>query len=99
MNPPHRRAIIHFVDHTSLALEWPKQELKGHLFLAEALRKAIEADRLMVEVEGSLLVIPMRNVKHIELSPVPEDLPDGVIRHARRVVPMASTALEPVPKP
>jgi hypothetical protein len=39
-----------------------------------------------VEVEGNLLVIPMRNVKYVELIPAPEQLPDGVIRNARHRV-------------
>lgn len=85
MNPIHRRAIIHFTDNTTLALEWPKQEKSGSLFLSEALRKAVASERLLVEVEGHLLIIPMQNVKYIELLPVPEELPEGVIRHARWV--------------
>jgi hypothetical protein len=86
MNPIHRRAVIHFTDATTLDLEWPKQDTKGCVFLSEAIRKAIESERLLVEVEGNLLVIPMRNVKYIELIPVPEQLPDGVIRNARHRV-------------
>ena len=86
MNPMHRRAIVHFTDASTLDLEWPKQDTKGHVFLSEAIRKAIESERLLVEVEGNLLVIPMRNVKYVELIPVPEQLPDGVIRNARHRV-------------
>ena len=93
MNPIHRRAIIHFTDASTLDLEWPKQDTKGHVFLSEAIRKAIESERLLVEVEGNLLVIPMRNVKYVELIPVPEQLPDGVIRNARYRVQPASTSV------
>lgn len=83
MNPIHRRAIIHFIDNSTLALEWPKQDLQGHVFVSEAIRAAIEADRLMVEVEGNLVIVQMRNVKYIEVLPAPDQLPEGVIRHAR----------------
>ena len=90
MNPIHRRAIVHFTDNTTLALEWPKQDMQHYVFLAEALRKAVEADRLLVEVEGNLVVIQMRNVKYVELIPVPEQLPEGVIRDARHAAQPAS---------
>ena len=85
MNPTHHRAIIHFIDDTTLDLEWPKQDRQAATFASEALRKAIQADRLLVEVEGNLLVIQMRNVNYVELIPVPEQLPEGVIRGARRL--------------
>ena len=87
MNPIHRRAVFHFIDHTTLDLEWPKQDTTGFVFLSEALRKAVESERLLVEVEGHLLVIPMHSVKYVELIPVPEQLPEGVIRNARRYTP------------
>jgi hypothetical protein len=95
MNPIHRRAIIHFTDNTTLDLEWPKQEGQGHLFHAEALCTAIEADRLLVEVEGNLIVIQMRNVKYVELLPLPDRLPEGVIRDARYAAPLASPSANP----
>jgi hypothetical protein len=94
MNSFHRRATIHLTDKTTLTLEWPKQDTQGYTFLSEALRNAVEADRLMVEVEGSLVVIQMKNVKYIELLPIPEQLPEGVIRNARyanHIVPAVHT--------
>jgi hypothetical protein len=33
----------------------------------------------MAEVEGRLLIIPVRNVKYIEVSPAPPKLPKGVL--------------------
>ena len=95
MNPIHRRAVIHFTDASTLDLEWPKQDAKGCVFLSEAIRKAIESERLLVEVEGNLLVIPMRNVKYVELIPVPEQLPEGVIRNARYRAQPTLTSLHP----
>ncbi len=37
----------------------------------------------MAEVEGQLLMIPMRNVKYVVISPAPESLPQGIVRNAR----------------
>jgi hypothetical protein len=83
----HRRAIFHFTDDSTLALEWPKQDSSGHVFLSEALRKAVEARQLLVEADGRLLVIQMANVKFVELIPAPEALPEGAIRQAQTVPP------------
>ena len=85
MNAIQRRAVIHFIDNTTLALEWPKQDDSGHVFLSEAFRKAIEARQLLIEVDGNLLVIQAASVKYVELIPAPEALPEGVIRHAQLV--------------
>ena len=95
MNPIHRRAIFHFTDNTTLDLEWPKQDRQGSTFVSEGLRKAMQADRLVVEVEGNLLVIQMRNVNYVELIPVPEQLPDGAIRGARRLADPAAAITTP----
>lgn len=95
MNAMHRRAIIHFTDASKLDLEWPKQDAQGHLFLSEAIRKAVQTERLLVEVGGNLLIIPMQNVKYVEVIPAPEQLPDGVVRNARYRVPPASQSNPP----
>jgi hypothetical protein len=43
----------------------------------------MSADRIVLEVEGILHIIPMTAVKRIDFSPVPPKLPDEVIRGAR----------------
>jgi len=35
------------------------------------------------EIEGQLMVIPMRNVTYAVISPAPETLPAGIIRKGR----------------
>ncbi len=97
MNPTHRRAIFHFHDNTTLGLEWPRQDTPGSTFLSEALRKAIQAEHLLVEVEGHLLVIQTRNLNYVELIPAPEQLPEGVIHGARRLADLAAPITPPRP--
>jgi hypothetical protein len=97
MNPIHRRAIFHFTDNTTIDLEWPKQDRHGATFVSETLRKAMQAERLAIEVEGNLLVIQMRNVNYVELIPVPEELPDDAIRGARRVADPVAPITTPSP--
>ena len=75
------QAIIHFIDGTSLKLAWPRQELEP-LNIVKAVRKAIEADRLVLEAGGDLILVPVQNIKYIHVTPGPITLPkDGVIRN------------------
>jgi len=70
---------IHFMDKTKLTLRWPRQAGVDHIEIAATIKKALESDRIMAEVEGRLLIIPVRNVKYIEISPAPKKLPKGVL--------------------
>jgi len=70
---------IHFIDKTKLTLRWPRQSGDNQVEIAANIKKALESDRIMVEVEGRLMVIPVRNIKYIEVSPAPPKLPKGVL--------------------
>ena len=78
-----RHATFTFLDNTKLRLAWPKQGSKDAQIFATQLKKALEADRFIAEVDGQLMVIPMRNVKYIVVSPAPKTLPQGIVRNAR----------------
>jgi hypothetical protein len=49
------------------------------LLLAKRIQQAIEADQLAIEIDGKLTVIPMNNVKYLQASPLPEELPETVV--------------------
>ena len=51
----------------------------------EGVKKMMEADKLVIEAEGRLIVIPWASVQHLEVSPVPPALPFGAIKNARMV--------------
>jgi hypothetical protein len=70
---------IFFTHKTKLTLRWPRQAGQEPAEVAATVKKALEAERILAEVEGRLLIIPMQNVKYIEVSPGPEKLPKGVI--------------------
>jgi hypothetical protein len=70
---------IYFMDKTKLTLRWPRQAGNDPIEIASTIKKALEADRIMAEVEGRLLIIPVRNIKYIEISPAPPKLPKGVL--------------------
>jgi len=79
------KGVIHFMDGTKIVLQWPRQAGADPATIAANVKKALESDRIAVEVTGHLLIIPVRNIKYIQVTPSPEKLPQGVIRGARVV--------------
>jgi hypothetical protein len=77
--------VVRFVDGSKLALRYAKDASEDPATTAANVRKALEADRLLAEVDGSLLFIPMANVKYIRITPAPDVLPATVLRNARLV--------------
>ena len=84
MNDDDRNAVIYFMDGTHIVINFPKQ-VEGAANVAANVRKAIDADKLVIEADGSLIMIPTRNIKYIQVTPLPEALPKDVIRHAHIV--------------
>ncbi len=78
-----RHATFYFLDNSSIKLTWPKQGSKDPQVFAGQVKKGLESDKFMAEVEGQLVIIPMRNVKYVVISPAPESLPQGIVRSAR----------------
>jgi hypothetical protein len=78
-------AVIHFMDGTSIVLDYTKQAGDDPSTIASKVRKALDSDKLVVEADGSLLVIPMANIKYVAITPLPDALPAGVLRHAHIV--------------
>lgn len=77
-----RKLTIFFNDGSKLSATFPKQFEGDPATLAAQVRKAIDADKLALEMQGALFIVPMRNVKYIQVTPSPEALPAGVIRGA-----------------
>jgi len=72
--------IIHFTDGTKVAFRYPK--ITDATTLATKIRKGLEQDKIVVDTFDGLIIIPVSNIKYIQVSPSPEILPDGVIRDA-----------------
>jgi hypothetical protein len=53
--------------------------------LASVVEKLLSSSVLSLELEDRLLVIPTVNIRNAEISPVPEKLPEVVLRNVRRV--------------
>ncbi|MGA8050312.1 MAG: hypothetical protein WCA09_09045 [Burkholderiales bacterium] len=80
-----RFVTMFFNDGSKLKLSFPKQGGRDAATLASNVKKAVDADRLVFEVEGSLYIVQARNLKYIQVSPAPEALPAGVIVGAQFV--------------
>ncbi|MEB3288847.1 MAG: hypothetical protein VKI82_02965 [Leptolyngbya sp.] len=50
--------------------------------MASRLKNLMEASTFSLEVENRLVIIPMHNIRTIEVSPAPDKLPDLVLRQA-----------------
>jgi hypothetical protein len=75
------QAVIFFIDGTNLKLSWPRQETDP-MTIIKNVRKAIEADKLVLDAGGDLILVPVQNIKYIHITPGPIALPkDGVIRN------------------
>ena len=89
MQNDDRKLTIDFNNQTRLEVVFPKQAKASPGAILEALKKAIETDKLVIEADGKLLMIPWASVKCVEVSPAPppESMPFGTIRNARIVLP------------
>ena len=57
--------------------------MRGTTAIASNVRKVLESDKLVLEAQGDLMIIPVRNIKYRQVSPAPDELPKGVLRNAR----------------
>ena len=74
-----RFLTIHFNDGSKLSMTFPPQADDFNQ-IASRVQKALDANKLAIEIDGELFVIPMNNVKYLQVNPAPEKLPDTVIR-------------------
>ena len=87
-------ATIHFLDRTSLVVRWPRRTGLDPATIASKLRHSLESPQLVFAVDDELVVVPMRSVKYMIISPAPSALPDTVIAGASIEADNASFDLE-----
>jgi hypothetical protein len=80
--PDDRGMVIHFMDGSSLKLEFPKQ-VKHDDSIVPRIEKVLERQALVAEVDGALLLVPFNNVKYLQVYPAPERLPDYALREVK----------------
>jgi hypothetical protein len=80
-----RNLTIHFNNGAKMQLAFPAQIRDSSAGLLEAFKRIMEADKLAIQTENELLVVPWASVQYIELSPPPAATPFGTIQKARLV--------------
>ena len=76
-----RHMTVHFNDGSQMRLTFPKQ-VKHDDSVPVRLDRALEKDALLIEADGSLLVVPVASIKYLQVSPAPKVLPDYAIKDA-----------------
>lgn len=80
-----RQIVIHFNNGSKLEMSLPVQIKNSTAAVIEAMKKILESDKLVIEAEGRLIIIPWTSVKQLEVSPVPSALPFGAVKGAKIV--------------
>lgn len=78
-----KHVIIHFNNGSKMELSIPLQVKNSTAVVLEGIKKVMETDKLIIEAEGRLYVIPWSSVKLVELSSLPAALPFGAIKGAK----------------
>jgi hypothetical protein len=75
-----RKIEIWFMDNTSFKYSFEPEggDMKE---VMHRVSNALDADKLVLESKGDLFVIPISNIKYIQVSPAPEHLPEGIFRN------------------
>ena len=79
-----RFLTVYFLDGSDISINFPKQP-GNPLLLAKRVQAALDADQFTIEIDGELMMIPKSSVKYMTVSPVPEELPETVIRGGKIV--------------
>lgn len=75
---------ITFLNGTIQKFEYPRTP-QDNPKLASGVDAALKAPQLLLEVGGSLIVIPMSSILSVEISPAPSKLPATAIMGVRRI--------------
>lgn len=69
---------IFFNDGTKLVIEYPHQETDDYNMLSR-LNEMLDSKHFLIEADGSMLFIPVNNIKYFQVYPAPEKLPAQTI--------------------
>ena len=87
-----KNLTIHFNNGTRMDVTFPTQVKNSMGALVEVSKRILEADKLVLQTEQQLIIIPWSSVKYLQASAVPAAaLPISVIKGARLVEPAGGT--------
>ncbi|MCU7918143.1 MAG: hypothetical protein KZQ88_06725 [Candidatus Thiodiazotropha sp. (ex Dulcina madagascariensis)] len=77
----NRFLTVHYLDGKSETFTFARQATDQYDQMNK-LHAAMTTDRIVIEADGRLHIIPLSSVKRLEFSPVPGKLPEGIIKGA-----------------
>jgi len=84
MNPPEQYGlVVNYTDGTHEHFKFPPQVEKAKM--GTTVEKLLSSGVLCLQLEDRILVIPTANIRSAELFPIPERLPDVVLRNVQRI--------------
>ncbi|MGI9319100.1 MAG: hypothetical protein ACR2QW_17365, partial [bacterium] len=63
-----RFLTVYFTDGSKMSVTFPQQS-DDISEIAGRVQKALDANQLAIEIDGELFVIPMNNVKYVQVNP------------------------------
>ena len=78
----NRSITIYFTNGTDMQFEVPVKADSAQN-IATLIRKSLNENQLILEVENAMYAIPYNNVKYFRVSPCPDKLPDTAILNVR----------------
>ena len=83
-----KHLTIHFNNATKMEVAFPTQIKNSMGALVEVSKRILEADKLVIQAEQQVIIVPWSSVKYLEVSALPAAaLPIGAIKGARIVEP------------
>lgn len=79
------RMVIHFMDGTKIVFKYPELTDTEASMIASKVRKALDQDKIVARTYDSVIVMPVANIKYIQITPPPDALPDGIFNNAQIV--------------
>ena len=71
---------IDFIDGESMRFTFEPVHADETSSMGQAIREMSQNNNLIFQIEGKLVIIPMNNVRSIEVSPSPRNLPRSIIK-------------------
>jgi hypothetical protein len=88
-----KHLIIHFNNGTKMEVSFPTQIKNSTGALVEISKRLLDADKLVIQAEDRVLIIPWSSIKHLDVSGVPSAaLPIESVKGARIVESAGSAA-------
>jgi hypothetical protein len=80
-----KHLVIYFNNGQTIVLAFPTQIRDQGAGLLEAFKRIMESDKVAIQTDDKLIMIPWASIQHIEFSPPPATTPFGTIQKARVV--------------